>query len=366
MEVVSVRSIFDPLVPAGAYDEFVKSAAPASASQRAWTPDDGALPALYLGHGAPPLLDDPEWMGQLAAWAHTLPKPRGILIVSAHWEAAPLMLSAPGAGTPLVYDFGGFAPRYYTLTYRTPDASALAREVASLMPGTSPVHQHPSRGLDHGAWVPLKVMYPLADVPALQLSLPTQDPARLLGLGARLRPLREAGVLIAGSGFLTHGLPFVTREMIRRRGPGLVGRLRPVGRRGPGPRGHRGAGRLPEGARHAVRAPDGGPLPAAVRHARRRQRPVSAGGDGHRRLLDGLRQALVPGALSGRPRFSVTTRGSCALASSASSARRTGAASRGRGALRAGEDVYGHAGLSSSARPSRGQPSAAPPCLAGR
>src|SRR5579875_2813158 len=214
MEVVSVRSIFDPLVPAGAYDEFVKSAAPASASQRAWTPDDGALPALYLGHGAPPLLDDPEWMGQLAAWAHTLPKPRGILIVSAHWEAAPLMLSAPGAGTPLVYDFGGFAPRYYTLTYRTPDASALAREVASLMPGTSPVHQHPSRGLDHGAWVPLKVMYPLADVPALQLSLPTQDPARLLGLGARLRPLREAGVLIAGSGFLTHGLPFVTREMI--------------------------------------------------------------------------------------------------------------------------------------------------------
>ncbi len=209
-----MRSIFDPLVPAGAYDEFVKSAAPASASQRAWTPDDGALPALYLGHGAPPLLDDPEWMGQLAAWAHTLPKPRGILIVSAHWEAAPLMLSAPGAGTPLVYDFGGFAPRYYTLTYRTPDASALAREVASLMPGTSPVHQHPSRGLDHGAWVPLKVMYPLADVPALQLSLPTQDPARLLGLGARLRPLREAGVLIAGSGFLTHGLPFVTREMI--------------------------------------------------------------------------------------------------------------------------------------------------------
>ncbi len=209
-----MRSIFDPLVPAGAYDEFAKSAAPASAAQRAWTPDDGALPALYLGHGAPPLLDDPGWMGQLAAWAHALPKPRGILIVSAHWEAAPLMLSAPGAGTPLVYDFGGFAPRYYTLTYRTPDASALAREVASLMPGTSPVHQHPSRGLDHGAWVPLKVMYPLADVPALQLSLPTQDPARLLGLGARLRPLREAGVLIAGSGFLTHGLPFVTREMI--------------------------------------------------------------------------------------------------------------------------------------------------------
>jgi 4,5-DOPA dioxygenase extradiol len=209
-----VRSIFDPLVPAGAYDEFEKSAAPLSATQRAWTPPDGALPALYIGHGAPPLLDDPEWMGQLASWTHAMPKPRGILIVSAHWEAAPLMLSAPRAGTPLVYDFGGFAPRYYSLAYRTPDASVLAREVASVMADASPVHQHPSRGLDHGAWVPLKVMYPLADVPVLQLSIPTQDPAALLSLGARLRPLRESGVLIIGSGFLTHGLPFITREMI--------------------------------------------------------------------------------------------------------------------------------------------------------
>lgn len=211
---MATRSIFDPLVPAGAYDEFAATAAPASAAQRAWTPDDGALPALYIGHGAPPLLDDAEWMAQLASWTHTLPKPRGVLIVSAHWEAAPLMLSAPGAATPLVYDFGGFQPRYYTLTYPTPDASSLAREVSSLMPVAAPAHQHPSRGLDHGAWVPLKVMYPLADVPVLQLSIPTSDPSLLLSLGARLRPLRESGVLIIGSGFLTHGLPFVTREMV--------------------------------------------------------------------------------------------------------------------------------------------------------
>ena len=211
---MATRSIFDPLVPAGAYDEFAATAAPASAAQRAWTEADGALPALYIGHGAPPLLDDAEWMAQLASWTHTLPKPRGVLIVSAHWEAAPLMLSAPGAATPLVYDFGGFQQRYYTLTYPTPDASSLAREVAGLMPAAAPVHQHPSRGLDHGAWVPLKVMYPLADVPVLQLSIPTSDPSALLSLGARLRPLRESGVLIIGSGFLTHGLPFVTADMI--------------------------------------------------------------------------------------------------------------------------------------------------------
>jgi 4,5-DOPA dioxygenase extradiol len=124
------------------------------------------------------------------------------------------MLSAPGAGTPLVYDFGGFASRYYALAYPTPDATALAAEVAALMPDSSPAHQHPSRGLDHGAWVPLKVMYPLADLPVLQLSLPTSDPLALLALGARLRPLRESGVLIIGSGFLTHGLPFLTPATI--------------------------------------------------------------------------------------------------------------------------------------------------------
>jgi 4,5-DOPA dioxygenase extradiol len=208
------RSIFDPEVPAGAYDEFVVEAAPRSAAQRGWEPSDGPLPALYIGHGAPPLLDDALWMSQLAAWTHTMPKPRAVLIVSAHWEAAPLMLSAPAAGTPLVYDFGGFQRRYYALTYATPDASALAREVASLMPSTAPAHQHPSRGLDHGAWVPLKIMYPLADVPVLQLSIPTSDPHQLLSLGARLRPLREAGVLVIGSGFLTHGLPFLTQAMI--------------------------------------------------------------------------------------------------------------------------------------------------------
>jgi 4,5-DOPA dioxygenase extradiol len=209
------HSIFDPLVPAGAYDDFAVEASPRSAAQRRWTEADGALPALYIGHGAPPLLDDPLWMSQLAGWTHAMPKPRAVLIVSAHWEAAPLMLSAPGAAPPLVYDFGGFQPRYYTLEYETPDASAFAAEVASLMPDSAPAHQHPSRGLDHGAWVPLKVMYPLADVPVLQLSIPTADPGKLLELGSRLRPLRETGVLIIGSGFLTHGLPFLTLDMVR-------------------------------------------------------------------------------------------------------------------------------------------------------
>ncbi|MCY7399499.1 MAG: dioxygenase [Nocardioides sp.] len=176
------------------------------------------MPALYIGHGAPPLLDDPVWSGQLAAWARDLPRPKAILIVSAHWESAPVSLSASQA--PLVYDFGGFAPKYYEMTYETPDATALAQRVAAMMPDGEPVHQHVSRGLDHGAWVPLTIMFPEADIPVLQMSLPTDDPHRLMKLGERLRPLRDEGVLIVGSGFLTHGLPYLTAFRIDADVPG--------------------------------------------------------------------------------------------------------------------------------------------------
>ena len=209
-----MTSILNPAVPAGAFDEFARDAARASRAQRLWIPDDGPLPSLYISHGAPPLFDDAEWMRELFSWSQDLPKPRSVLIVSAHWESAPMMLSASAAGTPLVYDFGGFHPRYYQMTYATPDAGDLSCRVAAAMPDGVTLHEHPSRGLDHGAWVPLKVMYPLADVPVLQLSMPTQDPGRLLDIGRRLRSLREEGVLVIGSGFMTHGLPFISREML--------------------------------------------------------------------------------------------------------------------------------------------------------
>jgi 4,5-DOPA dioxygenase extradiol len=178
------------------------------------------IPSLYIGHGAPPLLEDPLWSDQLAEWSASLPRPKGVLIVSAHWESAPVSLSATGAGTPLVYDFWGFPARYYAMTYATPDASALAARVAAAMPDTEPVHQHATRGLDHGAWVPLKIMYPAGDVPVVQMSLPTHDPERLLDLGRRLTPLRDEGILVVGSGFLTHGLPFLTDTSLTAAPPG--------------------------------------------------------------------------------------------------------------------------------------------------
>ncbi|GAB1819457.1 dioxygenase family protein [Herbidospora sp. RD11066] len=211
-------SIFDPSVPAGAYDAFLAENLDEARTHRSWTPGDGPLPALYLSHGAPPLFDDGPWISELHAWARALPKPKSILIVSAHWETAPVALSATAANTPLVYDFGGFHPRYYALRYPTPDAGELASRVESMLP--EQVFRHPSRGLDHGAWVPLMAMYPLGDVPVVQMSLPTQNPARLLDLGARLAELRAEGVLVIGSGFMTHGLPFMTRDMLNGRVPG--------------------------------------------------------------------------------------------------------------------------------------------------
>lgn len=166
-------------------------------------------PVLYLSHGAPPLLDDELWMTQLAKWSKNVGKPRGIVIVSAHWESAPISITSTAANTPLIYDFGGFAPKFYNMKYETPEAGWLGDLVASMMPDNEPLHRHASRGLDHGAWVPLKVMYPDADIPVIQLSMPTHDPVKLMEIGARLKPLRDMGVLIIGSGFLTHGLPFI-------------------------------------------------------------------------------------------------------------------------------------------------------------
>jgi 4,5-DOPA dioxygenase extradiol len=169
-----------------------------------------AMPVLYLSHGAPPLADDALWTSQLAGWSAGLPRPAAILIVSAHWESAPVTLGATRA-VPLVYDFWGFPRRYYEVRYPAPGAPGLAARVRGLLGGAgTPVHDAPERGLDHGAYVPLAEMYPDADIPVLQLSLPTLRPERLLALGRRLAPLREEGVLIVGSGFFTHNLSEMT------------------------------------------------------------------------------------------------------------------------------------------------------------
>jgi 4,5-DOPA dioxygenase extradiol len=185
------------------------TATAATAGTAGTVPQD-RMPAVFISHGAPPLVDDARWVAELEQLSADLPRPTAILMVSAHWEAAPTMLSSTEP-VPLVYDFGGFAQRFYEVTYEAPGAPGLADQVEAMLPDTEQVIRT-SRGLDHGAYVPLTVMYPDADVPVLQMSLPTLDPDRLLELGRRLQPLRDQGVLVIGSGFTTHGLPFLSRE----------------------------------------------------------------------------------------------------------------------------------------------------------
>lgn len=199
----------DALIPTEhPFRQHLEQVAAITADHPEWTPANGPLPAMFISHGAPPLFEDRGWMTQLHAWARALPKPRAILIVSAHWEQAPLSISSTES-TELVYDFRGFNPLYHRMRYDSPSAADLGRQLRAILPDGLAVHEHGNRGLDHGAWVPLKVMYPAADIPVLQLSIPTDAPDQLLALGERLRVLREYGVLVIGSGFMTHGLPYL-------------------------------------------------------------------------------------------------------------------------------------------------------------
>ncbi len=163
-----------------------------------------AIPPVFLSHGSPLLLLDPGRTG--AAWqrlAAELPRPRAILAVSAHWTTRlPAVSAAPAPAT--IHDFYGFPEPLYDMEYAPPGAPELATEVARLIPG---IHVDTRRGLDHGAWAPLSLMYPQAEVPVIQLAVqPMADAAAHFELGRRLAPLAQDGVLVLASGSLTHNL----------------------------------------------------------------------------------------------------------------------------------------------------------------
>lgn len=160
------------------------------------------MPVVFVGHGAPLLAVDAAKGEPLRTWGAALPRPRAVLVLSAHWEASPPTVGATQK-RPLVYDFSGFPKALYEVQYPAPGAPELAARVAGLLPE---IAQRPERGLDHGVWTPLVWMFPRPDVPVLQLSLPGSDPQTLAELGVRLAPLRDEGVLIVGSGNVTHNL----------------------------------------------------------------------------------------------------------------------------------------------------------------
>ena len=172
------------------------------------------MPVIFAAHGAPVLFDDAVWMNELASWAKAMPRPKSVLMISAHWEKRPTTLGATKT-VPLVYDFYGFPKKYYDTKYPSPGAPDLAARVRYLL-GSSDIGwaDDPERGLDHGAYVPLVAMYPEADVPVLQISMPALVPKELFDLGRALAPLRGEGVVIFGSGFLTHNMAYAFRPGI--------------------------------------------------------------------------------------------------------------------------------------------------------
>ncbi|MBS0579478.1 MAG: dioxygenase [Proteobacteria bacterium] len=166
------------------------------------------LPSLFVSHGAPTFAVEPGTAGpRLRALGEALPRPRAILIISPHWMTEELTVSA-SAAPPTIHDFGGFPAQLYALRYPAPGDPALAGRIAELLKAQGrTVRSDALRGLDHGAWVPLTYLYPGADVPVVQLSLPVRYGAGdAYELGRLLAPLAAEGVLIIGSGSLTHNL----------------------------------------------------------------------------------------------------------------------------------------------------------------
>lgn len=166
------------------------------------------MPALFISHGAPTFALEPGEAGrELALLASSLPVPRAILVASPHWMSPGLSLTTT-VRPDTIHDFGGFPEPLYGLRYPAPGAPDVAAAAIRLLAAAGlEASPEPRRGLDHGAWVPLMHMYPDASVPVVQISMPGgRTPAWFHVLGKALAPLRDEGVLIAGSGSITHNL----------------------------------------------------------------------------------------------------------------------------------------------------------------
>jgi 4,5-DOPA dioxygenase extradiol len=160
------------------------------------------LPCVFAGHGTPLMLDDARWRGEMKAWADAMPRPQSVLVLSGHWVEAKLVRGSFWKH-PLKHDFEGLPKRYYELSYETPSARPLFERLANLY-GEPPLGSSTIRSLDSSAYVPLMAMYPEADVPVLQMALPSLEVPALVELGRTLSPLRDEGVLVMASGVLVH------------------------------------------------------------------------------------------------------------------------------------------------------------------
>jgi 4,5-DOPA dioxygenase extradiol len=174
------------------------------------------FPALFLSHGSPMMaLTDSPARDFLRGLGRELGQPKAILVASAHWETQIPAFNSVARNTT-IHDFYGFPPELFAMRYEPPGAPEIARKAAALLADAGlPSTIDSERGLDHGAWVPLTLMYPAADIPVLQVGIQSQlDPAHHLRLGRALAPLREDDVLIIGSGSFTHNLRLLRRDAV--------------------------------------------------------------------------------------------------------------------------------------------------------
>ncbi|MDP1822627.1 MAG: class III extradiol ring-cleavage dioxygenase [Archangium sp.] len=176
------------------------------------------MPVVFLPHGGGPWpfvdvgFGDPKELDQLATYLKSVgavpeTNPRAVLMISAHWEASvPTVMTS--AHPPMLYDYSGFPPESYRITWPAPGDPEFAKRVRAVLEGAGiPSAEDPARGFDHGAFVPLKLAWPEAEVPTLQLSLKRGlDPATHLAIGRALAPLRDEGVFIIGSGMTFHNM----------------------------------------------------------------------------------------------------------------------------------------------------------------
>ncbi|CAG4908317.1 DODA-type extradiol aromatic ring-opening family dioxygenase [Paraburkholderia gardini] len=165
------------------------------------------LPTLYLSHGAPTLPIDPALpSAEFATLSAQLPRPRAVLMLSAHWGTAQPVASTSDA-PETIHDFYGFPRQLYEIQYPAPGAPDVARQAAALLGEHGIATTTQPHGLDHGAWVPMLLLFPQADVPVAQLSIqPRMDPAHHFRVGRALRALKDEGVMVIGSGQITHNL----------------------------------------------------------------------------------------------------------------------------------------------------------------
>ena len=164
------------------------------------------MPVVFVSHGAPDaLIKAPDTVATWHEMSREIPRPKAILVVSAHWEA-PQPTASLAIAPETIYDFSGFSPELYRLKYPAQGAPALAKRVASLLSNAGIKGElNSNRGLDHGAWVPLTAMFPNADIPVTQLSLVRNGNASThFEIGMALSPLRDEGILILTSGAITH------------------------------------------------------------------------------------------------------------------------------------------------------------------